>query len=245
MGPESPAWCSGLFCYLWYEIGRNQARKRGDNLKTRKPTPKEKNTQEPAKPDHTITASDGTEVYTDSILFYLDEWKEENGVQDLEKITQSRWNAVLMYIHDRAFPSKSILRNPHEFNSYNVSMLSDIADLYCELCFRYGKEVSLRGFSFLTGIDDSTIILWGNQGVRVSAGCFEIWKKLHGNHEESLRNRLYDKGGALGSVVLVNHDFSYNMPGGGHANLPPAKSNQELSESMGLLLSDNSSPENH
>lgn len=188
---------------------------------------------------NTITADNGLEVYTDMIYYFLDEWKESHGIDDLVKCTQSRWNHCLLFLYENIFKNTDRLKNGYK-NGYDEKKLLEVCDIYARLCFLYEKEISIRGFSFLTGVSEAVIYTWGNGSNRATSNCLEIYKKLTSTHEETLRNRLYDKGGALGYTVLVNHDCGYNMPGGGSANTPPPENNTTIASKMGLLLSDNS-----
>lgn len=218
---------------------RKKETEKKDRKNTRKDTPGTggNNTE------NTLTTTDGAEVYTDMIYYFLDEWKESHGIDDLVKCTQSRWNHCLLFLYENIFKDNRRLRNGFR-NGYDEKKLLSVCNIYTSLCFLYEKEISIRGFSFLTGVAESVIYAWGNMTNRVTSDCSEIYKKLTATHEETLRNRLYDKGGALGYTVLVNHDCGYNMPGGGSANTPPAENNAAIASKMGLLLSDSSAQEN-
>jgi hypothetical protein len=78
----------------------------------------------------------------------------------------------------------------------------------------YNKEVSIIGFSNLTGIDTDTINDWGNNSNKLSTSCSVIYKKLSKMREESLSNKLADgKQNPVGILAILNRHYQWNLPG--------------------------------
>lgn len=103
---------------------------------------------------------------------------------------------------------------PSNFNAYDYEIVNSVCDLYIDLCFIHDKEVSIIGFSNLTGIDTDTINEWGNGSVRVSSTSTVIYKKLRDFREESLSNKLVTgKQNPVGILGVLNHHYAWNMPG--------------------------------
>jgi hypothetical protein len=78
---------------------------------------------------------------------------------------------------------------------------------------RYDKEVSIIGFSSLTGIDESVIYDWGNNSTQLSSRSTEIYKKLHKFREESLSNKLATgKQNPVGVIAMLNRHYGWASP---------------------------------
>ena len=79
------------------------------------------------------------------------------------------------------------------------------------MCYEYSKEVSILGFSKLTGITKETIYTWLN-GAELSRGTSAIAKKLNTEREESLSNKLVSsKGNPVGVLGILNRHYGWNM----------------------------------
>ena len=112
------------------------------------------------------------EVFENDIQMYLTMFCEENGIEDMKKESQSVWNAALMYIKRHVFNNNTVLKsstplsgynnnnynnqysnlNNSNCNSYNIDIVNSICDYYIYICMMYDKEISINGFTFLTGI---------------------------------------------------------------------------------------------
>ena len=175
--------------------------------------------------DNIIRSEDGIEVYENGIHTYLDEYLETHDVKDMHKEPQSRWNAALLYINKCMFkPHRDILRadnydtgklihnNSTNNNAYDLDVVNRLCDIYIDLCYEYDKEVSILGFSKLTGINPDTFYDWGNESSRPgSSGC-EIYKKLNREREESLSNKLISgKQNPVGLLGALNRHYGWNM----------------------------------
>ena len=175
-----------------------------------------------------VQGTDNTiEVFENDIQMYLTMFCEENGIEDMTKEPQSRWNSCLRYIYKHVFNNKDSLKQsnniyntnnpiPSNYNSYNYDMVLKILDIYIfDMCMRYDKEVSIIGFSTLTGIDESIIYDWGNgESGKLSTSSSKIYKKLNEFREESLSNKLVTgKQNPVGILGVLNRHYQWNMPG--------------------------------
>lgn len=167
------------------------------------------------------------EVYENDIDFYLHDFCEIHKIkpEELHTISQSRWNAALMHIRRKAFPDKSVFKSKNRYdnqnrnggfttyNAYDYGKVNMICDYYIMLCMAYDKEVSVIGFSNLTGIEDQTIHEWGN-GQKLSTTSSEICKKLVRFREESLSNKLATGNkNPVGVLAILNRHYQWNLPG--------------------------------
>ena len=149
---------------------------------------------------------------------------EENGIEYMKKESQSVWNGALRYIRRHVFNNKDVLKSkdniniynnniPSTFNAYNYDTVNYICDIYIDLCFINDKEVSIIGFSNLTGIDNETINVWGNNDNKLSSLSFGIYKKLSQFREESLSNKLVTGNkNPVGVIAVLNRQYGWASP---------------------------------
>ena len=172
-----------------------------------------------------VKATDPTiEVFENDIDLYLHMFQEEQNIEDLRTVPQSVWNACLMYIQRHVFSNRDVLKqssNIHNsncimdsnYNMYNYDLVYNILEYYLYLCSLYNKEVSIIGFSKLTGIDDETINIWGNDNNKLSSKTFGIYKKIITSREESLSNKLADgKQNPVGVIAMLNRHYGWASP---------------------------------
>lgn len=164
------------------------------------------------------------EVFENDIEMYLSMFCERDNIDDLRSESQSVWNAALRFVYNHVFKGgvlkqKTPIVNENSkilstYNSYNYDLVAEVLDLYIyDMCMRYNKEVSIVGFSALTGIEEATIHEWGN-GRRLSQTSVDIYKKLHHFREESLSNKLATgKQNPVGVIAILNKHYGWNMPG--------------------------------
>lgn len=164
------------------------------------------------------------EVFENDITMYLSMFCEEKGIEDIKTESQSVWNGALRYIRKHVFSCPDILKSkdniniynnniPSNFNAYNYEIVNSVCDIYIDLCFINDKEVSIIGFSNLTGIDAETIRLWGNED-RLSSTSFAVYKKLFDFREESLSNKLVTgRQNPVGVLGVLNRHYAWNLPG--------------------------------
>jgi len=165
------------------------------------------------------------EVFENEIDEYLHLFMDEQGIDDLRAVPQSVWNGALRYIYRNVFKgNKQALKEhnniysdntitPTNCNSYNYNIVNEVLDYYIYLCQIYNKEISIMGFSNLTGIDTEVINNWGNEVNISSASSSVIYKKLTQMREESLSNKLADgKQNPVGVIAMLNRHYGWASP---------------------------------
>ena len=165
------------------------------------------------------------EVFENDIDLYLHQFQDEQNIEDLRTVPQSVWNGALMYIYRHVFKNNSnLLKSTNKYNTnmynndicvsssynmYNYSIINDLVDYYIYLCLTHNKEISIIGFSSLTGINQDTIHDWGKDNNKLSSSCCEIYKKLHKMREESLSNKLVDgKQNPIGVIATLRRHYT-------------------------------------
>ena len=171
---------------------------------------------------------DLAKVYENDLFLCLDQFCIENDIADLKKESQSVWNSALYYIYKNVFKgttklkSKELIKtekNPitGNYNLYDYDLVLKILDIYIyDMCMKYDKEVSVVGFTTLTGINPDTYYSWGlpeNVGKLSSRGT-EVFKKLYTMREESLSNKLATGNkNPVGVLAMLNRWYGWNLPG--------------------------------
>ena len=164
------------------------------------------------------------DVFENDIEMYLKMFCEEQNIESLNAESQAGWNAALIYINKRAFNDRNLLKannitdsnsgvSTTNYNAYNYKLIDDICNIYIYLCMMYDKEISIMGFSLLTGIHYDTISAWGREGTKLSNLSSSIAKKLIQFREESLSNKLITgKRNPVGVIAVLNRQFGWASP---------------------------------
>lgn len=171
------------------------------------------------------------ETFESDIQLYLRLFCEENKIEDMRTASQSVWNACLYYIYKHVFKNGYILKdntiidNPNSnikstYNRYNIDMCMKVLDIYIyDMCMVYDKEVSVIGYSTLTGINTQTIYDWRESDERLGGTGIDIFQKLTRFREESLSNKLVTGAkNPVGVIAVLNRQFGWASPYTSDAN---------------------------
>ena len=164
------------------------------------------------------------EVFENDIALNLQLFCEENNIDDIRKESQAVWNSALYYIYKHVFKGTDKLKSKRlyntgteivqsTYNAYNYDLVLEILDYYVyEMCLKADKEVSIIGFSILSGIPQGVIYEWGNGSTKLSNSSREVYEKLHEMRQESLSNKLVScKGNPVGLLGVLNRHYGWNM----------------------------------
>ena len=164
------------------------------------------------------------DVFENDMALNLQLFCEENNIEDLRSMSQAVWNSALYYIYKRVFKGTNKLRSNKRYanetntiltnyNAYDYELLFEILEYYIhDMCLKYDKEVSIVGFSILTGIDRAVIYEWGQNNKKLSTRSFDIFKTLHDMREESLSDKLVSqRGNPVGLLGVLNRHYGWNM----------------------------------
>lgn len=190
------------------------------------------------------------EVFENNIDMYLKLFCEEQNIEDMRTASQSVWNSCLRYIYKHVFKNNNNLLKqsininninnimPSTYNAYNYDTVMEILDIYIyDMCMKYDKEISILGFSTLTGIEQETIYNWGRENTKLSSKGFDIYKKLRDFREESLSNKLATANkNPVGVLAILNRHYSWNLPGVSREQVKPALADAELPKLNGEIV---------
>ena len=160
-----------------------------------------------------METQDGVEVFESDIDTYLHLFCEENDIEDLKKESQSVWNSCLYYIYKHVFKNTNILKDNTLMNIPNNNIKSSCNRYNIDMCMKYDKEVSLIGYSTLTGIERQTVYDWSNGVHGSSAEGIDVFQKLKAFREESLSNKLVTGAkNPVGVIAVLNRQFGWASP---------------------------------
>lgn len=178
----------------------------------------------------------GLEVYDNQIETLFIQYCQDNGLQeqlDKHDIDDSYSYCIWRYIYINLFkPDKDTIRfnnKTSKLDYSNIYILSDILDIYIDLCFRYKIYPLMEDFCTLTGISRDTLNSWergeyrqGEPGATFkhsdlakkikSATQRMTVKDLHGNPigQQSLANN-YDDAGLMFTQKEIRAQAEANM----------------------------------
>lgn len=182
------------------------------------------------------------EVFNSDIELAITMFCEENHIDDISSISQSIYSAMLMYIYNKCFKDTYKLQYREGVTiKYDIDLIYNLCLKYIYMCKVYDKEITLRGFSYMTGINLDTFYEWNEGGlVNASPRHAEIFKMLNAEREASLSDKLLTGKNPVGILGILNHFYGWN----GVGNMTEDRSKQaatlaDVRESAGLL-SDNS-----
>lgn len=208
--------------------------------------------------DNTVKDSKGNtvDVYIDNMDSLLDQYANEKGglvvvdkegntewqPLDLYAIDQQRWNAVLIYIYNNMFKNTVSKKYNCIIDYSDIDTLNDVCDKYINICYEYGKEISVAGYCKLTGIETQTIYSWANGDTRdntyfdmqgneikdiayfkmvrpgegytskLSSSHSDLYKKLTKENEESLSAKAISGKGGIGVIAKLNYRHGWTVP---------------------------------
>lgn len=201
--------------------------------------------------EHVENTENTIDVYENDIDLYIKLFCEENNIDDINSISQSVFNAMLRYIYKHCFKGTDKLKSKRlyntsdriksNYNAYDIDICDGICDHYIYLCQLYDKEISLVGFSNLTGIDNETVLVWGSGDRKtLSPKSIGIYQKLVSGRENSLSDKLSSgKGNPVGVLAILNHFYNWAGVGNMEERKPTATTLADVRK-QAALLSDNS-----
>lgn len=146
------------------------------------------------------------EYYKNRILSALEEYKTINDIEDLHRISKTRWKAALRFVYESVFkPEARTGKQRRCIIPYSrIDILDGLSDEYINLCNEYNKDISLYGYSILIGIDYHTLLQWLHSKTRssiyidnttgkvVQSNLIEQYRKIRPDAEiEEVPNTLY------------------------------------------------------
>lgn len=153
------------------------------------------------------------EIYRDDIDKYIHLWMDERNITDMCKVSQNRWYNCCKYVYSNVFKiNPGYLREDRALNYYDSKKVSNVLDLYVDLCNDYEKIINITGFTFFTGIHRDTLNDWSHKVL--GSEHSDICKKIDQMREESLVGlQTSGKNNPMCYMPSLNKYCGFNMPG--------------------------------
>lgn len=153
------------------------------------------------------------EIYRDDIDKYIHLWMDERNITDMCKVSQNRWYNCCKYVYNNVFKiNPGYLREDRALNYYDSKKVSNVLDLYVDLCNDYEKIINITGFTFFTGIHRDTLNDWSHKVL--GSEHSDICKKIDQMREESLVGlQTSGKNNPMCYMPSLNKYCGFNMPG--------------------------------
>lgn len=146
---------------------------------------------------------------------------------DPNEIPPSIWLYTLLEINEKLFRgNKSMLRTfPTGCDEYNAEKVLKAYEVYKKLCVKHKQQITIKGFSDMTGISTQTIYNWdsdskyntvgyGSSSISPSIKSLDLAKTIRRDNEQSLEALLLDKSiNPVKPLAILNRNHLWNMPG--------------------------------
>lgn len=148
--------------------------------------------------DNTVTASNGSEVYEDSIYYYADEYISTlHDREEIYKANSNQFTGLIKYINRKVNFNRRILAD--------INILNNIWELYTDLVYKYNQKPTIEEYSVLIGISRDTVYSWLNGECRTNDICEKLGTSRSDTvkkWQEECRLGRY-KGAAAGNVGMI------------------------------------------
>lgn len=93
-----------------------------------------------------------------SIAQWINDYETENNISILD-IKKNQYNYILMQIYDNVIKRIYLLISDKSIIDIPDIVIEYITDLYIQLSFKYNKSITISGYSYILGINYSTIVM--------------------------------------------------------------------------------------
>jgi len=133
-------------------------------------------------------------------------------IDNPSQLTQLQFNAGLMYIYNTCV--LPILHNNksvgNRYSIQDIKILSEVLEVYIELCMMYDKHICLFGYSFISGVSVDVLGQW-EVDRKASREQQELAKNIRQLDEESLKDLLVTgKRNPVGVVAVLNNRHGWS-----------------------------------
>lgn len=164
--------------------------------------------------------------WLESVKFYISNFCDEMGIENLTTATQNQFTAALKVIGRKLFKNSTDIRttvytdaikdnftDTYGSDTYDPDKMAILLDLFVFLCDSYDKAVSVRGFCNLSGMSVTEYYRW-LEGSGASKNHWNFAKNIKDLRHDSLTDILTTaKRNPVGILGILNHEYGWNMPG--------------------------------
>ena len=116
---------------------------------------------------NTVITDNGSEVYENSIYYFVDEYEKSlHDPDELYKPNNNLFTGLIKYINKHVNFNRSILED--------INILNDIWDIYTDIIYKYNQKPTIEEYALLIGIHRDTLYSWANGECRNTDVCEKL-----------------------------------------------------------------------
>lgn len=122
-------------------------------------------------------------------------------------ISHNQLNYCFRMIHKNVFkPESNMINNQDSIINYSdIKQLKIIADLFINICDLFNKSLGLMSFSYMTGIEYTTIYRWNSEeGKKSNPERWQLLQNIKEYHKAAQIGLLNES--PVGSLAVANND---------------------------------------
>lgn len=145
----------------------------------------------------------------------IDQFLDDNGIErdykSLVSIKHSTVNYMFSYIYKSLFkPNKPLWNNQKSLVDYdNIDLLQVLADKFIEICQRFNKSLGLMSFSYMIGVNYSTLYNWLQNDEKLNPKRLEVLKSIQEGHKAQHIAILNES--PVGALAVANNDIETGL----------------------------------
>jgi hypothetical protein len=128
-----------------------------------------------------------------------------NNPKDRKSISHNEVNYILRRVYDNIFkPSTGLMNNQKSIIDYDdIEQIQAVVNVYIDICSRFNKSLGLMSFSFMSGIDITTLLRWINNP-ELNLERSKAIQKIQEVHKALQIGLLNDS--PVGALAVANND---------------------------------------
>jgi hypothetical protein len=128
-----------------------------------------------------------------------------NNPKDRKSISHNEVNYILRRVYDNIFkPSTGLMNNQKSIIDYDdIDQIQAVVNVYIDICSRFNKSLGLMSFSFMSGIDITTLLRWINNP-ELNLERSKAIQKIQEVHKALQIGLLNDS--PVGALAVANND---------------------------------------
>jgi hypothetical protein len=133
-----------------------------------------------------------------------------NNPKDRKSISHNEVNYILRRVYDNIFkPSTGLMNNQKSIIDYDdIDQIQAVVNVYIDICSRFNKSLGLMSFSFMSGIDITTLLRWINNP-ELNLERSKAIQKIQEVHKALQIGLLNDS--PVGALAVANNDVETGL----------------------------------
>lgn len=133
-----------------------------------------------------------------------------NNPKDRKSISHNEVNFIFRRVYAEVFkPSHGLMNNQKSIIDYdNMDQLQAVCNAFIDICSWFNKSLGLMSFSYMTGIDITTLLKWGKEK-ELNLERSQLIEKIRECHKAAQIALLNDS--PVGALAVANNDVETGL----------------------------------